>query len=61
MESIIHWIQIPFTVYMVPGILINNLFNKHLTSTNYVPGTVLRSVQTLTNNHYEIWTSITPF
>lgn len=27
------------TVHMVPGILINNLFNKHLTSTNYVPGT----------------------
>ena len=24
---------------MVQGILINNLFNKHLTSTNYVPGT----------------------
>ena len=46
---------------MVPGILINNLFNKHLTSTNYVPGTVLRSVQIFTNNHYEIWTSITPF
>lgn len=23
------------TVYMVPGILINNLFNKHLTSTVY--------------------------
>lgn len=27
------------TVYMVQGILINNLFNEHLTSTNYVPGT----------------------
>lgn len=45
---------------MVPETLINNLFNKHLNSINYVSGTVLSTLQILTSNCYEIWTSIIP-
>lgn len=44
----------------MPGTLINNLFNKHLNSINYVPGTVLRTLQILPSNCCEIWTSIIP-
>lgn len=48
------------TVYMVPGTLINNLFNRHLHSINCVLGTVLSTLQILTSNHCEIRTSIIP-